>query len=177
MPLRRAPGAVLAVLVLAGCGGGPGTPTTLPTLTPTTTPTATATPANDLAAITATGRQWFRLLQSATTIETAVAMEAITTPTCKCRRASTSVRDAVRNHETYFGTISINALTATRDGPTLAEIVTTYDQGAGGLRRHDGGLVSSVPGHRDVIALLRLVFSGHQWLIARIETLSPGSVR
>jgi hypothetical protein len=176
---RALAGLAAAALVagLAGCSGG-GKPTTLPSLTANTslspTPSASGKSA-ELAAVTAVVRQWFQLLQSDTTTETAAAIDAITAPNCKCRNASRSIRAAVAKHQRYVGTSHITGIVPNLDGTTVAEVLVDYDYSAGGLRDEAGAWVSRIRARKNVEANFRLEWHASNWRIWQIETVRDGT--
>jgi len=161
---------VLVAVLAVGCSSDPGHPRTLPNLTATPTPS----PTPKVSDLEATARSWFRLLQGPTTLATADAIDDITTPSCKCRRASASIREAVRKEEHYFGRIRLISLRAALDGRNLGEVVVTYDQDAGGLKSADGRVLSSVVAHVGVSSVLRLTRQQGGWRISAIEAISEG---
>jgi hypothetical protein len=168
--------ALVAVGCSFGCSAGPGKPTTLPTLTPTTAaPSASTSPADGKDAIAHVGRLWFELLQAPTSAATADAIDAITTPTCTCRRVSASYRDAAARDESYFGSITVTSFNPFTDGPALGEVVATYNASISGLRTHSGRVLSQSPGRRGVSVVLRLHRGVNGWVINSIEVVRPGT--
>jgi hypothetical protein len=167
----------LAVAVaLAGCSGGGSKPVSLPSIQPSS-PSASAITSSGAAigVVSRVVREWFSLLASQTSIETAGALEAITTSSCKCRNAPKSVRDAVAKHEHYVGSSRIISFTPSMDGTSAAEVLVEYDYSSGGLQASDGHFVTRIAGRKHVEANFRLVLSRGRWLIATIETIREGT--
>jgi hypothetical protein len=176
---RALAGLAAAALVagLAGCSGG-GKPTTLPSLTANTSlsPTPTATnKAAEMAAVSAVVHQWFRLIDGPTTVEAANAIDAITTPACRCRNASTSMRDAVKKQQHYVGTSHIVSFVPNIDGEATADVLVEYRYTDGGLVDASGHFVAHEKAHTGVESDFRLVRVGGQWLIDIIESIRAGT--
>lgn len=163
----------LAAMLVAGCSSDPGRPRTLPSLTPTPTASATSS-ATDLEAATTVVREYYSLLNDATTGANADALSKLMTPTCKCQDVARSTREVASKHERYFGKTTLRNLRATSDGSTLIEVLVNYDYERSGIADAQGRAIKSFPARHGASADFSVVKSANRWLISAIVYVSKG---
>src|SRR5206468_12333734 len=126
---------------------------TLPALS--TTPAAQASSAAptskaaDLAAVKAVVREYYRLLNGPTTVNSARKLTLLMVHGCTCLRVARSIRDAARKGQRYFGSAEVKNLVANLDGVGAADVLVQYDYSRSGLETASGTTLHVVPAHHD----------------------------
>ena len=173
--------AVTGMLIAgAGCGGSGSGPRTLPPLTTapaagtTTSPTGDAAKA-ELHDATAVVREYFAVINRLSRRMDAGALAALSSPSCKCRAFVRDVRVTAGKHEHYFGRIHLVGLTAAADGPDQAEVLATYDSGAGGTAADDGHVLFRGQPHKNTVQNFVLRKVSDRWLIIAINLIKKGA--
>lgn len=164
-------------LALTGCGGGGSKPVSLPTLpSATNSPTPSATSSQtELDAVSAVVRRYFELINGPTTVANADQLFAIMTPACKCRRVATSVRDAARRHQSYYGRATVTSFVPNLDGPNDADVLVDYDSSISGLRDGNGRTLHRDRAIKGMSADFRMVRRQGNWLIDIVQIIRDGT--
>jgi hypothetical protein len=182
---RRLAVATLVASLLAGasaCGGGGSAPQALPPLTssaspapsPTGSAPGTTSKQAELAAATAVVRRYYALLGTVTTSADPDAFASLMTGNCECRKFVNALRAVNRKNEHYFGTAHIRAIRPVADGPSLVQVLVSYDASKGGIARQNGTVVARSHALRAAALDYRLVRHDERWLIADVAVVDKG---
>jgi hypothetical protein len=167
----------LAAMAVAGCSSGGSKPVSLPSLTPSTsaspTPSATST-TTELSAVSTVVRRYFALINGPTTEAAATELFSIMTAPCKCRRVASSVRDAAKRGQSYFGMATITSFVPTIDAASAADVLVDYDSTASGLRDSKGHVLHRDPPMKGMSADFRLVRVDGVWRIDIVQIIRDG---
>lgn len=163
---------------IVGCSGSSDSPTTLPPISqpPSTTP-STQPPTDPKAAAVAVVREYFRLLNAPTSVDTATALRALMTDACTCQQVADSTESVARRGQHYFGRTTARHLTPNLDGANAAEVLVDYDYTSSGIANHDGSIVSKSPGRIGATLDFRLRQSASGWLINALIYVRKGHLR
>jgi hypothetical protein len=173
--LGLVPIVIALAISLAGCSGSSESPQKLPPLS--TTPAAAAsTPStrDPKAAAVAVVREYFRLLNAKTTLDTAKSLRALMVQSCSCTKVADSTAAVARRGEHYFGRTTPRSITPTLSGPTAAEVLVDYDYTATGIARSDGSVVSKSPARIGATLDVRLERVKGVWLIDALIYVRKG---
>lgn len=170
--------AALFAALLTACSAAAVHPRTLPTLTASPTASPTPTPStSDLEAATDVVRQYYALLNAATTNANAEALARLMTTTCRCQEVARSTREVAAKHERYFGKTVLRDLKVDAASATVVNILVSYDYDRSGIVDERGNAVTSSPGRTGASANFRLRKARNAWLIDAIVYLNKGQSR
>lgn len=167
--------ALVAALVVAGCGGGGSKPVSLPSISPSDSPTPTATIADPAAAAAAVVRRYLAVKSSLESNMDPQRLAVLETDDCSCRKFLESIRSTAADGNRYFGATKIRALTPTPDSLTKVEVLVLYDTTAGGTKTADGRVIYKGRPRKGVEALFTVTLVASHWLIADIANIKPGT--
>jgi hypothetical protein len=170
------PLAVVFALGLTGCSGSSDSPTTLPPISTTPAASQSTAPATDAkAAALAVVKEYFRLLNNLENDMAVASFARLESASCSCRKLLTSLREARRRSQHYFGMAQVRSMKAVVDTPTAVEVLVTYDSTAGGLKGEDGSVITRAPGRNGVTENFYLQKLSSGWRIVNLVPVRRGT--
>jgi hypothetical protein len=168
--------ATTAAVVSSGCSAsGSTSPHQLAALSPhpSASVSAVATnsprPADQKTAEAAVVREYFQVVNRLPVDMDAPAIDALTKPSCPCRKLARSIREESARHREYYGRNAINAIRANVDGQALGDVLVDFDTTASGVRSTTGAIITRTKPRRHVNLDFTVVRYGGRWLIERID--------